>query len=224
MAGHETNLVRPKTPQDTSRIAAGSPLAIQGIFLEVLRERFKVGGGLQWEWNPDPTTTGVVIETSYNEETEIRNSAPAVYVTRLQSVPTREVVGDRAGVELKQHKEGFYAKMTVHIRMLCEANDEGESAIIGDTVQFTLLTAQDAIQEEFGFHDFKHPILGQTEPTDRDQRKWVTPVDFSVDFVIRWSQVPIAPLIQQIRSRVTEKGADAFKDVVLTSMSRNGGS
>lgn len=224
MAGHETNLVRPKTAQDTSRIAAGSPLAIQGIFLEILRERFKVGCGLQWEWKADATTTGIFIESSYNEETEARNNSPSVYVTRLQSVPTREVVGDRAGVELKKHQEGFYAKMTVHMRMLCVANDEGESALLGDTVQFTLLASQDGIQEEFGFHDFKHPILGQTEPMERDQRKWVTPVDFSVDFVIRWAQVPIAPLIQQIRSRVSEKGTDAFKDVVLTSMGRDGGS
>lgn len=220
MAGHEHSQVRPKTSQNRSRISAGSPLAIQGLFLEILRERFKEGNGLNLVWRDDITRTEVLIETSYNEETESRSQAPAIYVTRLESRPTREILGDRAGVELKEHLEGFAALMTVTMYLECVSNDEGESAILGDTVQFTLLTAQDVIQKEFGFHHFEHPVLGQTVPYDRDTKKWSTPVSFSVQFWIRWSQVPIVPLLQQIRERITDQGSDIFQETVLTSMRR----
>jgi len=225
MAGHENSQVRPKTPQDRSVIAAGSPLAIQGIFLEVIRERFTPNAGLNWVWNPDITQTGVVIEASYNEETESRNETPAVYVTRQNTVPARVVVGDRAGVHLPDHLEGFAAYTTCQMQVEVVSNDEGESAVLGDIVQFMLLASQDVIQREFGLHDFTHPTLGPTQPSPRDVNKWSTMIDFQVSFWIRWSQVPIAPLLQQIATRV--KGStnpdSYFQEVVLNSLSRKTG-
>lgn len=220
MAGHETKQVRPRTEQDRLRIAAGSPLAIQGIFLEILRERFKVGAGLNWEWQADPTLTSIFIETSYNAETESRNQAPAIYVTRLQSVPAKMAVGDRAGVHLPDHHELFKALMRIDMQLECISNDEGESAIIGDIVQFMILASQDVIEREFGFHSFTHPILGQTLPQERDQTKWSTAVDFSLEFWIHWAQVPIAPLLQQLSQRLSTQGTDLFKQTVVNSMRR----
>lgn len=220
MAGHETSAVRPKAAQDRLRIAAGSPLAIQGIFLEILRERFKEGNGLEWAYRDDITTTEILIETSYNEETESRSQTPAVYVTRLQSRPQKVAIGDRAGVRLRDHLEGFKALMEVALSIECVSNDEGESAIIGDIVQFTLLAAQDVIQREFGLHDFQHPVLGQTIPYERDQNKWSSPVDFTIQFWVHWLQVPIAPLLQQITQKIEVQGLDLFRTSVLNSMRR----
>lgn len=229
MAGHETRAVRPRTPQDKTKIAAGSPLAIQGIFLEILRERFSENGGLQWIWRPDSTLTTVIIETGYNEETEARNTVPAIFVNRLQSVPQKMVIGDRAGVRLPDHLEGFAALMQVGITITCIDADEGTSALLGDTVQFTLLAAQDVIQKEFGLHDFTHPTLGPTQPQAKDKDKWVTQVAFNIQFWIRWAQTPIAPLLQQVVQRVTAQKLNSdqyFIEVATTSMRRgssNGG-
>lgn len=220
MAGHETRPVRPKGEQNPLRIAAGSPLAIQGIFLEVIRERFTPDAGLEWVWDADPTLTKILIETSYNAELESRNQAPAVYVTRLNSVPVQTAIGDRAGVHLPDHLELFKALMQIDISIECVSNDEGESSIIGDIVQFMLLASQDIIQREFGFYSFKHPYLGQTEPYERDQTKWMTPVNFDVQFWIHWAQVPIRPLLQQLGQRVTQDGTDIFRETVLNSMRR----
>jgi hypothetical protein len=220
MAGHETSVVRPKTAQDHLKVAAGSSLAVQGIFLEILRERFNADAGLEWRWDADPTLTNILIETGYNEEIETRNQVPAVYVSRLQTTPTQMSVGDRAGVHLPDHLEEFKALMRVDFSIECVSNDEGESAIIGDTVQFTLLASQDVIQREFGMYSFNHPVLGQTTPYDRDQTKWSTPVSFFVEFWIHWSQVPIAPLLQQIGQRLQVKGVDLFRQSVLNSMRR----
>lgn len=221
MAGHENSQVRPQSPQDRLKIAAGSPLAIQGIFLEILRERFKEGNGLDWAYRDEVTRTELLIETGFNEETESRSQTPALYVTRLQSRPMRVAVGDRAGVRLRDHLEGFTALMNVDMMIECVSNDEGESAILGDIVQFALLTAQDVIQREFGLHHFEHPVLGQTQPYERDTTKWMSPVNFEIQFWVRWAQVPIAPLIQQITQRMSDQGSTMFQDVVLNSMRRS---
>lgn len=227
MAGHETRQVRPRTPQDKTKIAAGSPLAVQGIFLEILRERFNENSGLQWIWRPDVTLTNLIIETGYNEETETRNTVPALFINRLQSAPQKMTVGDRAGVQLKDHLEGFSAIMQVGLTIDCVDADEGTSALLGDTVQFTLLASQDVIQREFGFYDFTHPILGPTQPRAKDKDKWVTQVAFNVQFWIRWAQTPITPLLQQIATNLTLKNIDAtqyFTNIVTTSMRRGSNS
>ena len=223
MAGHENSQVRPQTAQDRLKIAAGSPLAIQGIFIEILRERFREDNGLAWVWREDITETDILIEASYNEETESRSQTPAIYITRLQTVPARIIIGDRVGVSLPDHCEGFGAITTVSISLECVSNDEGTSAIIGDIIQHMLLASQDVIQREFGFYDFSQPHLGQTIPYPRDQNKWNSPVSFEVQFWIRWSQVPIRPLLQQVATRVTANNIDVtgfFVDSTINSLRR----
>jgi hypothetical protein len=224
VAGNGVSLVRPKQfTQDPLKIAAGSPLAIQGVFLEIIRERFRADAGIGLVWRPDLTTTDLLIETGFNEEVEARNQVPAIYVNRLQTVPGKVVVGDRAGVRLPDHLEGFGALNTVVLAVECVSNDEGESAVLGDIVQYMLLASQDVIQREFGFYDFSHPSLSQTAPYDRDQTKWATTIEFNVQFWIRWKQVPIAPLLQQIAQRISHKGTDAsgyFIDTTLNSFRR----
>ncbi len=223
MTAHGSTVVRPQGIQDRLTIAAGSPIAIQGIFLEICRERFREDAGIGWVWRSDPTTTDVLIEGSFNEETESKNTTPAIYITRLQTVPSKVVLGDRAGVRLRDAFEGFGTIATVGMQIECVSNDEGESSVLGDLIQYMLLASQDVIQREFGFYDFTSPTLGQTTAYARDVNKWSTPVEFNVQFWIRWSQVPISPLLQQIVHRVTQGGIDAngyFVDVVRNSMRR----
>lgn len=223
MAGHEDSLVRPKTQQDETIIAAGSPLAIQGIFLEIIRERFSAEAAIDWVWKPDVTTTDILIETSFNEEIEARSQTPAVYVTRLQSTPIKMQVGDRAGVRLRDHTEGFSALMDVALNIECVSNDAGESSVLADIVQFMLLASEDGIQKHFGFYDMDHPVMGQTVPfPNAPETKWTTPINLKVSFWVRWSQVPIGPLIQQISQRVTaSEDSNYFVQTVITSMRRS---
>lgn len=220
MTGDSYTLVRPKTSQDSTKILAGSPLAIQGVFLEVLRERFRSTANIGYVWDPDPTISNIEIEASWNEETQARNNTPAVYVTRSTTVPSKVILGDRVGVRLPDQLEGFMAETTCNMSVDCVSNDEGESALLADTVQFTLLASSDVIQREFGFRDLSHPVMLATEPYPRDVDKWNTPVQFSVQFEIRWSQVPIRPLLQSIYARVTQEGTNIFQQSVLMSLRR----
>lgn len=224
MAGNSDSLVRPKTAQDSQRVAAGSPLAVQGVFLEVLRERFTADAGLDMVWDSDPTQTGILIEAAYNEETDTRNSAPALYVERLQTVPSQVIVGDRVGVRLRDHLEGFYCVMQTDIQVECVSNDRGVSAVVGDIVHWMLLASSDVIQRHFGFRNIAKPILGETVPFERNETKWNTPVTFQVEYEVRWAHLPIGPLLQQIGQRValanTSSSTEYFHDVTLVSLRR----
>lgn len=224
MAGNPDSLVRPKGAQDSQRIVAGSPLAVQGVFIEVLRERFSEAANLDMVWDPDPTLTGVLVEAAYNEETDSRSETPALYVERLQAVPIQVVTGDRAGVRLRDHFEGFYCLMQVDMQIECVANDRGVSAVLGDIVHWMLLASSDVIQRHFGFRDLAKPILGETVPFERAQTKWNTPITFQVQYEVRWAQLPIAPLLQQIGQRVnmsnTSTSEEYFHETTLDSLRR----
>jgi len=220
MAGHEYSQVRPQATQDRTRVAAGSPLALQGIFIEVLRSKFAKGNGSQWTWDLDPTLSDITIESSFNAETEVNNNAPALYVRRMRSVPVKQMVGDRVGVHLASHTEGFGAIMTTPMAIECVSPDEGESSILGDIVHGTLLTGQDVIQRYFGLHSFEHPMLRPPSPFEQDNTKWVSPVTFTIEFWIRWGSTPIGPLIQQIAQRTTLGTTAYFTDIAINSITR----
>lgn len=224
MAGNSDSMVRPQAPQDAERIVAGSPLAVQGIFIEILRERFAEDANLDVVWKADPTETGILIEAAYNEETDARTNTPSLYVERVQTIPSNIVVGDRAGVRLKDHLEGFYCIMAVDLQIDCVANDRGVSSVIADIVQWMLLASSDVIQRYFGFRDLAKPMMSATVPFERNQTKWNTPITMQVQYEVRWAQMPIGPLLQQIGSRITMANATSpeeyFHEVTLNSLRR----
>lgn len=225
MAGNEYYPTRPKQPQDRNAVAAGSPLAVLGIFLEALRERFREDAGLPFAWHEDPSTTGVLIEAGYNVEVEARNFVRALYVNRLQTSPAQIAVGDRGGVRLPDHKEGFLAHMSMSMSIDCVSADAGESMLLGDIVQHFLLASRRVLAGMYAFHDVGVPELGQTAPYSHDQDKFSTPVSFTVVFPVRWSTVKIRPLLAEIVTRAadSETGLDAaghFVEVAHNSVTR----
>jgi hypothetical protein len=218
MAGNEYNQVRPHQAQDRTKIAAGSPLAVLGLLLEALRERFAEGNGLDIAWRPDVTTTDILIEIGYNAELQVRDFGRAVYINRLNTVPKPIAVGDRAGVRLPDHLEGFIAEMTSQFSIDCVSNDKGDSMVLADIVQHFLLAVGNIMEAQYGIHDFGMPELGQTAPFEHDQKKFSTSVSFSLSYHVRWSTVKIRPLLQQVS--VTAVDAEALTETALSSISR----
>jgi hypothetical protein len=226
MAGHESSMVAPKAGYNNFlQIPAGSPLAIQGVFLEIIRERFATDAQLRWAWHPNPEQTGILIEATYASDDSVRNYSPAIYVMRTQTIPAKVVVGDRVGVRLRDHLEGFGTICTSGINIDCVSNNEGESAVIGDIVQYMLTASQDVIEREFGLNSISPPILEGTTPFERDQTKFNTPINFNVQYWVRWAQVPIAPLLQNIAQRIKSSGKDArthFMELTIDSINKSG--
>ena len=219
--GNEYFATRPHTAQNKDRIAAGSPLAIVGIFLETLRERFAPGNGLNINWCHDIQTTDIVIESGYNTETESRDAGRALYVNRINTSPTNVVVGNRVGVHLPDHKEGFMCMMGVQITVDCVSNDLGDSAILADIVQGFFMSCRNIFAAQYGIHDFGLAEMGQTQPFSHAQEKWSTTVSVPIMFQARWTTVKIRPLLQSISTRIQARGGGGFEEVAVESMQRN---
>lgn len=217
--------VRTHEPQDRARIAAGSPLAVVGILLETLRERFREDQNIGVVWRDDLQTTDILIEAGYNRDLKARDYGRAIYVNRLQSTPGAVVVGDRAAVRLHDHKELFTAMMTVSISIDCVSNDKGDSLYIGDIVQHFIMASSTIFNSLYGFHDVGKPVLGQTAPFEHDQTKFATTISFEFQYQVRWTTVKIRPLLQQINVRVLDNATQEdpsghFVDIARASYGR----
>lgn len=203
-----------------ARVIPGSPLAIIGLFVEVIRRRFTANNGLPWVYDPDIKKTQISIESAFVESNEARNFRPAIFVDRDDSTPGRTVVGDRAGLSMPNMVDGFWALMTVPISIECVAAKRGESAIIGDIVQFYLHSSSDLIQAKFGLHEMMPVVLGKTQPFERDEAIWATPITFSIQFPIRWSQAPIRPILRELIADIQGSGVESatefFEKIVLS--------
>lgn len=199
-------------------IVDGSPLAIIGIFVAVLRERFTEGNcPPDYPWFEDPTQTKIIIESGFEENQTERGKKPAIYVDKDESVYARLVIGDRAGHTLKDTKDFQWTLSTVPVLIECVSGRRGESAVIGDIVQWSLHAMSDAIQSMFALHDMTPPTLGRTVPYEHDKEAWSTPVSFTIQYNVRWTTLPIRPLMQELVTKITASGASAtqyFTDLV----------
>lgn len=200
-------------------IRPGSGLAMIGLFVEIIRKRFPAGSGLPWTWDADPKKMSVAIESAFNEDKAHRNFRAAIYVDHDDQVTGRTVIGDSAGQNLKTGLKGFWALRTTPIVIECVASKRAESATLGDLVDIYLHASNDLIQAKFGLHEMTPPTLGRTQPSARDKEQWITPINFSVQYAVRWTNIPTGPLLQDIALKVSgsgfENATDYFEEIAL---------
>jgi len=190
-------------------IVDGSPLAIIGIFVAFLRERFAPGNGPDdYQWYEDPYQSTILIESGFEPNVTKRDKIPGIYVDKDESVYGKSIIGDRAGHTIHDAKDFQWCLSTVPVTVDCVSGRKGESAIIGDIVQWSLHASSDAIQAAFSLHDMTPPTLGKTVPYEDAKETWTTPVSFNVQYNVRWTSVPVAPLLQQIALRIRDANAD----------------
>jgi hypothetical protein len=207
--------------QEHQLILDGSPLALIGLFIEVLRERFAPDNGMpKYTWYEDVHKTSIIIESAFENGDIKRGDKPAIYIDRDEVVYGKSVIGDRAGYTFKDSKDFQWCLGTTPIIIDCVAARRGESAIIGDLVHWSLHVMSDAIQAAFALHDMSPPRLGRTIPYEDDKTAWSSPVSFTIQHNVRWTTVPVAPLLQEIVSRITASGLDPTQ-YMLTVTHRN---
>jgi hypothetical protein len=201
----------PEQPQNVS-LRPGSKLAVLGVFVEIIRKRFAldtVSGDFQWLWNEDIKLTKLAVESAFNEDKTHRNFRPAVYVDCDDQTMGRVVIGDRAGHSFKTGLEGFWNLQSVPILIECVAAKRAESAALGDVVGVFLHASSDLIQAKFGFHDMTPVTVGRTQPSPRDKDQWITSVTFVVQYPMRWTNAPTAPLLQELELVIEKSGCDS---------------
>jgi hypothetical protein len=217
------------SPEDSqvASIRPGSKLAVIGVFVEIIRRRFargSAGPDFPWPWDRDTNTTRIEIESAFNEENSAKNKRPAVYVDADDQVNSRTVLGDFVGKRNTDGVTGFWHLETVPILIECVAAKRLESAIIGDMVSIFLLASNRLIQGKFGFHDMTPTTVGRTQPSQRDKGAFVTPVTFTVQNDVRYTNAPTGPLLEELEFAIAASGASSatefFENVALRRESR----
>ncbi len=127
---------RPEQPPIAS-IRPGSGLAVIGLFVEIVRKRFTQENQLPWVWDNDIKKTKIAIESAFNEDSQVRNFRPAIYIDRDEQSVGRTVMGDFVGQQLKSGTRGFWALETVPILIECLAAKKrvGHSSNVRSAVQ-----------------------------------------------------------------------------------------
>jgi len=204
-------------------IIDGSPLALIGVFVSILRERYAPGQGIvNYPWYADITKTKITIESAFADSDEHRNFKPAIFIDKEETIYGKVVIGDRAGRNMFTSQDFFWSLATVPILIDCVASRRGESASIGDVVQWTLHSASDIIQGVFGFHSMSPPRLGKTIPYEADKKAWTSPITFQVQYNVRWATVPIAPLLQDIALHITAGAGTSIHFQTVATVASSG--
>lgn len=196
-----------------------SELAIQGIFVEVIRERFR-GVNLRdnsWYWEDDVTPRAdeentpnaprkLYIESQYLEFPDARNYRPAVLVDTNGQSGEKQVVNNFAGRRAQDQKEAFWLPTSTPVEILVVDDKRGSCSLLADTIWMHLLACRNHIRAEFGFQDMTEPQKSKVQPFRRDKDLWEVLITFNTKAPVRWVSTPIAPMLKQIRLRLATIG------------------
>ena len=202
----------PRMPGQQADVVPGSPLAVTAVITELVRERFRPDSQLAWVWTenptPDPSETNepgaarkVLIEPAFNVNTEVKNYRPAIYIDKGETSPSKVALNNFVGQRLRDTYTGFYTVATIPIDIDCVSDQRGESAQLADITWFYVLAGREQIRQTFGFHEMTNPLLGRTTPFEADKAHWSTRVSFEIQINLRWTTVPIAPLLREVVAR-----------------------
>jgi len=204
---------RPAT-NASPRVKLSTPLAIIGLFVEVLRIRFskdsQMDPDLPWRWEEWQDGTSredvIFIESGWNTNIEMRNVRPGIWVDRIQSIWTKASIGnqDQMPVDLRIPLEQFHAFGETDLRLDCTSPNRGESMLIGGIVQDFVQMSRNLIAAWFGLRDISNVMLNQTVPFDKDDKLWNSPVSFRVFYETRWASAPVSNLLRAVSLKISD--------------------
>jgi hypothetical protein len=209
---------------NSNQILVKSPLALSGVFISILRERFKVGNGLAWEYHTGEAgrqTGSLLIEAGSNPLSEERSVRPAIYVIRNPIAYKQAIVGDLNSVQHRSQAKVYYATAETSFTFTVESNEEGEAAQISDHVLCTLMMGSDIIERTFGFRKLGPFALSAVSKPTHDQPIAQIHVSMGLTFDVRWGTIPIAPILNEIvvnyKNTTYNSSEDYFSEIYAGS-------
>jgi len=207
----------PRMPGQQAEVMPGSSLAVVALLTEIVRERFRPSNELAWVWRENYTPgedeentpeepRKLLIEPSFSENSEARNYRPAILIDKQDTIASKVAIGNFAGQQLHTGLRGFYSLATIPIDISVVSDRNGESAILADIVWFYLLAGREQIMHTFGMQDMENPVLSRTTPSDVDKRVWTTRITFTITLGLRWSTLPISPILNSIVLKYRRSG------------------
>ncbi len=211
---------RAKIEGQQDDIFYGSSLALQGVFVEVIRSRFKginETNGIPYYWKSDPTPDSeetnqisnprlLKIDSAYLEFPDARNFRPAILIDAKSTVPLKDAVTNKAGEHRYTGIELFWCRCRTEMEVLVVDETRGACSVLADIVWFHLLATRMLVRAEFNIHEITEPIKSQVIPARKDKDIWECSISFNVEVEMRWYTRPIAPLLNEIKMNLRTIG------------------
>lgn len=189
-------------------IAVKSPLALVGVFLCILRERFDVSQGLEWDYRGDSSilaaaddernSSEIHIEAGKNIDTEDYGRRPAIYINRGPISISQPAIGDLLDSNPKIAKKIFYAIAQTNFTFSIEAELPAEAENIADIVLSTLLMGSDIIEATFQFRKLGPFALSSRGTMRQDTEIHQINVNMGLSYDMRWTTLDIGPLMKEV--------------------------
>jgi len=223
-----------KSDQSSESVYPNSPLALVGLFMEVVRARFVPPNRSPWVWRESPVRleedentidhpAHIYIESELVDDPEARNAAPAVFVGIEDVRYNQIVVGNKYAHNLPDRDMWYHAHLSVPVVLHCVSTKRGESAILGDLVFHHILAGINLIRQTFDIHGLDNLSLGKTQPYRRAAENldhYTSPVTFMVTLNARWHVKPYAPVLQGILLRFTANGASFTESAIKVAVKK----
>jgi len=184
-----------------------SPLALTGVFLDILRGRFKPEYNLGWAWYPGDegrANSTVHIEAGGNRHTEDFSRRPAVYVIRNPINFSQAVIGDRFLNTDKTGDQLFYCIAQTGFTINVEAEESGEAEMIADIVLSTLMMGADEIEHFFLFKKLGPFALSSEIRMREDTEVYMISIQFGLSYECRWATSPVRPLLKESLAKLRD--------------------
>ena len=178
-----------------------SPIALTGVFLDVLRARFAPGSNLPWTYvfGDDARDANTIsIEAGGSRHTEDESRRPSIYVVRNPVQINQVAVGNRFSNKVETSQEEFYALAQTGFTFAIEAEETGESEQIADVVLSTIMMGSREIERAFLLRKLGPFAMSSVAKSRQDTEIYQTNIQVGLTYDVRWLTVPIAPLLQEI--------------------------
>jgi hypothetical protein len=129
-----------------------------------------------------------------------------MFVNVGDSVLGKIVVGDRYDINRPTRDEYFLAHESTPVTIDCVSDIPGESSILGEIVHKHILATHNMVRSSFDIHEMTDYVRRATEPYKRSgeaQTGYNTQVSFRCTLNVRWRTIPMAPVLQSIRTYFT---------------------
>jgi len=190
------------TPQPLSDfIPIKSPLALTGVFLDVLRSRFSPSQGLPWAYQfGDQYRDGntISIEAGGSRHTEDESRRPCIYVVRNPVRFNQVAIGNRESDVRHRASEYFYSIGDTSFTFAIESEETGESEQIADVVVSTLMMGSREIERAFVLRKLGPFAISAVVKSRQDSEIYQTNIQMGLSYDVKWASFPIAPVLREV--------------------------
>jgi hypothetical protein len=187
--------------------AYATPMHITQLSLVMLKATFAELGeeGFVFRFTQDFNTTGVVIDTTYNKESEIYGKKPAIIVNRggvsSQQISTSDLAGQNINTSAALKTSLVTASLIIKIL----SKMQSEVDYLSNEVFNFLLMCRSVFPSLMGLHRVEHPTLSEISVTEQDDTMYYCVASLPYSMQYKWTHLVPQNILNSIGFYVNDQ-------------------